>query len=363
VRPHTSLANSRALQFDRLDSGYLVGTARSEGIGRSNTIQYFHGSETAFWPNADEHVAGVMQAVPDVKGTEIILESTSAGASGMFYKMCAEARAQRSEYRFIFVPWFWQKEYRKVLPPGFKLTPDEEDFKRAHNLDDTQICWRRGKIAELGSVWTFRREYPATPEEAFAADMPGALWTRALIHRNRRAPGDVPELRRVVVAIDPATTSGKESDETGIIVAGLGVDGHGYVLEDLSGRYAPSEWAAKAIGAYYRHRADRVVAEVNQGGEMVEHTLRMIDDSVSFRAVHASRGKIKRAEPVVALDEKGRIHHAGIFPALEDEMCRFSLRGNAAGGKSPDRTDARVWAFTELMVEPKLRGGPRIWGG
>lgn len=360
VRPHVGRANDRELVFDRLDSGYHVGTAKSQGVGRSNTLQYFHGSEVAYWANADEHMSGVLQAVPDMAGTEIILESTSAGAYGLFYNLCEEARKKRSEYQLIFVPWFWQTEYRKTPPAGFELTAEEREYQKAFGLDEEQIYWRRCKIYEIGNVWTFRREYPATPEEAFQADRPGALWTRDVIHRNRRCAEDLPNLRRIVVAVDPAVTAHRNSDETGIIVAGLGDDDHGYVLEDLSGKYTPAEWASVVVEAYYRHRADRVVAEVNQGGDMVEHTLRSLDAQVAYKAVRASRGKVVRAEPVAALDGQGRIHHAGIFSALEDQMCRF---GDAGDGASPDRVDARIWAMTELMLNKPVSEGPRIWGG
>jgi hypothetical protein len=360
VRPHVGHANRRELVFDRLDSGYHVGTARSQGVGRSNTLQYFHGSEVAYWMNAPEHISGVLQAVPDMAGTEVILESTSAGADGLFYKLCDEARKKRSGYKFIFVPWFWQAEYRKAPPSGFELTAEEKDYQENFGLDAAQMFWRRAKIDELGGLWTFRREYPATADEAFHIDRPGALWVRDTLHRNRVGRGDVPELKRIVVAIDPATTANRTSDETGIVVAGLGADGHGYVLEDLSGKYTPALWAEKVINAYYQYRADRVIAEVNQGGDMVEHTLRSFDDKLSYKAVHASRGKIARAEPIAALDSRGDIHHAGIFSALEDQMCRFNP---AAGGASPDRVDARIWALTELMLERHPSAGPKAWGG
>jgi phage terminase large subunit-like protein len=360
VKPHASCANSRELLFDRLDSGYHIGTAKSQGVGRSNTLQFFHGSEVAYWANAEGHVSGVLQAVPDMAGTEVILESTSAGAHGLFYTLCEEARKNRSEYQFIFIPWFWQPEYRKAPPAGFEATAEEKDYQKEFGLDDAQVYWRRVKIYELGSVWTFRREYPATADEAFHTDRPGALWTRATIHHNRRPAGELPEMKRIVVAVDPATTSNRHSDETGIIVAGLGIDDHGYVLDDLSGKYTPAEWATTVIDAYYKYRADRVIAEVNQGGDMVEHTLRSLDYEISYRGVHASRGKIARAEPIAALDSHGRIHHAGIFSALEDQMCRFDP---VAGGASPDRVDARTWAMTELMLNKPLSEGPRLWGG
>jgi predicted phage terminase large subunit-like protein len=273
--------------------------------------------------------------------------------------MCVEARLGRSEYQLVFVPWYWQEEYKKTLPDGFLLTAEEEECKRALALGDEQVYWRRRKIGELGSLGSFCREYPATVDEAFLTERAGALWTRALIEKNRRHRDDTPEMRRIVVAVDPAITARAGSDETGIIVAGLGADGHGYVLEDLSGKYTPAEWAARVAEAFARHRADRVIAEVNQGGDMVEYTLRTADRNIPFRAVHASRGKVARAEPVAALDEQGRIHHAGMFPSLEDQMCRFNP---AEDSTSPDRVDARIWAMTDLMLgRHNDEGGPKIW--
>jgi predicted phage terminase large subunit-like protein len=180
-------------------------------------------------------------------------------------------------------------------------------------------------------------------------DAPGALWSRAAIEAARATA--VPELTRIVVAIDPAAGSGEHSDETGIVVAGRDAHGHAYVLADISGRYAPVEWARAAIAAYRAHNADRIVAEVNNGGEMVEATLRMVDPNVPFTAVRAARGKVARAEPVAALYEQGRVRHLGAFPLLEDQMCGFSADfDRAAAGYSPDRVDALVWALSELLV-------------
>jgi phage terminase large subunit-like protein len=180
-------------------------------------------------------------------------------------------------------------------------------------------------------------------------DVPGALWSHGIIDAARIA--SVPELTRIVVAIDPAAGSGEHSDETGIVVAGKDADGHGYVLADLSGHYTPTEWAKAALATYRSHAADRIVAEVNNGGEMVEATLRVVDPTVPFTAVHAARGKVARAEPVAALYEQGRVHHLGAFPALEDQMCGFAHDfDRAAAGYSPDRVDALVWALTELLV-------------
>lgn len=176
-------------------------------------------------------------------------------------------------------------------------------------------------------------------------DNPGALWKRDQLEECR--VDKAPALKRVVVAVDPATTNNPDSDETGVVVAGLGVDGAGYVLADLSMRGTPEEWARVAVRAYRDFTADRILAEANNGGQMVEAVMRTADRTVSYRGVHASRGKITRAEPVSALYEQGRIHHVGCFPALEDQMCDYDPR---TAKFSPDRMDALVWAVTDLLV-------------
>ena len=187
-------------------------------------------------------------------------------------------------------------------------------------------------------------------------DTPGALWTHAMIDAGRVS--NTPELTRVVVAIDPAVSSDEHADETGIVVAGKDAAGHCYVLADLSGRYAPTEWARVAIAAYRTHAADRIVAEVNNGGDMVEATVRIVDPGVAFAAVRAARGKVARAEPVAALYEQGRVHHLGALPRLEDQMCGFAQDfDRALAGYSPDRVDALVWALSELLVEPRAGDG------
>ena len=174
-------------------------------------------------------------------------------------------------------------------------------------------------------------------------DVPGALWKRANINY---APA--PDLVRVVVAIDPAATSSEESDETGIIVAGKGIDGRGYVLADRSARISPDGWAKRAVQAFDDFKADRIIGEVNNGGEMVGLTIRTVRPTISYTAVHASRGKQARAEPVAALYEQHRIYHTEQFTELEDQLVTWTPES----GKSPDRLDALVWAFTELFLEP-----------
>ncbi len=358
VRPHTAQVNARALVFDRLDGSYRVGTARSQDVGRSDTVQYFHGSEVAYWPHAERHMSGILQAIPDLDGTEVVLESTSAGAGGLFYDLCQQARQQQGAYRFIFVPWFWQSEYRKTPPALFILSAEEKELMQRYGLDEAQVFWRRAKIAELGGVHRFRREYPSDPDEAFQADHPRALWSRDVLTRNRVARSDIPPLTRVIVAVDPAVTAHAGSDETGIIVAGCDGDGHAYVLDDLSGTMPPAVWAQRVIDAYHAYQADRVVAEVNQGGDLVEQTLRAIDPSVAYKAVRASRGKVARAEPVAALDSGGRVHHVSVLEKLEDQMCSFDPLMPAG---SPDRMDARTWAITELLLGRQATTRPTLW--
>jgi len=181
-------------------------------------------------------------------------------------------------------------------------------------------------------------------------DVPGALWQREWIDRDRVTAA--PELKRIVVAIDPAVSTSEGSDETGIIIAGIGSDNHGYVIDDLSGRYQPRAWAQKAIEAYRQHDADRIIAEVNNGGEMVQATLRTVDPHIPFTAVHASRGKIIRAEPVSSLYEQRKVHHVGSFSVLEDQLCGFTSDfDRSRAGYSPDRLDALVWALSHLMVK------------
>lgn len=175
------------------------------------------------------------------------------------------------------------------------------------------------------------------------ADTPGALWSWAMLEDRRAAP----DLTRVVVAIDPAVSSGEGSDETGIVVAGLGVDGRGYVLADRSCRLSPDGWARRAVQALDDHTADLCVAEVNNGGDLVEQTIRTVRRSIPYRKVHASRGKVTRAQPVAALYEQGKVSHVEVFPDLEEQLTTWTPED----GKSPDRLDALVWALTELMVK------------
>ena len=181
--------------------------------------------------------------------------------------------------------------------------------------------------------------------EADITEIEGALWKWDDIENNRVQ--ELPTMQRIVVAIDPAVTSLASSDETGIIVAGKGVDGNYYVIYDSSGIMTPSAWASRAVQLYNDHQADRVIGEANNGGDMIEAVLRSIDKTISYKKVTASRGKVLRAEPIVSLYEKGKVKHFRELPGLEDQMIGWSA---TSGDKSPDRVDALVWALHELST-------------
>jgi phage terminase large subunit-like protein len=177
----------------------------------------------------------------------------------------------------------------------------------------------------------------------------GALWTDDLINGTRVK--EKPTFKRIIVSIDPAVTSKDTSDEVGLMVAGIGFDDHFYLLEDLSDILPVSEWSKIAVSAYYRWGADRIVAEVNNGGDLVEAVIRQVDKTISYKSVHATRDKLTRAEPVAALYEQGRAHHVGQFLDAELEMTSWSAK---QGEKSPNRIDALVWAATELVLDGSI---------
>jgi len=190
-------------------------------------------------------------------------------------------------------------------------------------------------------------------EGVYVDEVAGALWSYEAIDRNRCELSDIPvsDRQRVVVAVDPSGAKSEEdlsADEIGIVVAAKGMNGHGYLLADYSLRASPREWAIKAVSAYYQYQADAIIAESNFGGELVRATILAVDPNVNIKMVSASRGKVVRAEPIAAHAEAGRIHHAGKFGKLEDQLCAFSSAGYQ-GQDSPDHADAFVWAFTELL--------------
>jgi phage terminase large subunit-like protein len=274
------------------------------------------------------------------------------------------------------------REYYDCNPPGtghytYQLWKEGRDPESGKPIDPAQYAemsmnpgHNRANIADdyLDTLETLpEKQRRRFFEGEWSPDVEGALWTLDVLDRNRievvkgatldtlLKGGIVPALKRVVVAVDPSGASGKEgerSDEIGIVVAGRGVDNKAYVLADRTLRAAPAEWAKVAVTAFDEFRADRIVAEQNYGGAMVEHTIKTERRMVPVTIVTASRGKAVRAEPVSSLYEQDSVRHVGRFPQLEEQMLNMSAAGYV-GAKSPDRLDALVWALTDLMLGPQ----------
>lgn len=256
--------------------------------------------------------------------------------------------------------WSYQL-FRAKLKPGTKeALPNPADYVEmqvnpADNSDNLPPEYFE-VLAGMSSARRLRFE-----AGEWASEVNGALWAI----EDRRSPDaklmpgidslrvteeQKPTMRRIVVAVDPSGTRGDGAgDDIGIVVAGLGIDGRGYVLLDGTCQLSPEGWGRRAVELYHRFGADRIVAERNFGGDLVRFTIATADKKVAFKEVTASRGKVVRAEPVSALYEQGRVHHVGNFPDLEDQMCNFTASGYVGEG-SPDRVDALVWALTELML-------------
>lgn len=207
VRPETSASNAKEMMFSALDSGYKVGTAGNKAVGRSQTNQFFHGSEVAFWPNASEHAKGILQTVPDAPDTEIIYESTANGVGNFFHIQWKQAEAGLSDFIAVFVPWFWQEEYTKEVPPGFAPTDEEVNLIVQYGLTTEQIYWRRAKIAELSADGTdgeiaFKQEYPMNAAEAFQTSGKEGLIKPTAVMKARKA--EVDGNGPLIVGVDPS---------------------------------------------------------------------------------------------------------------------------------------------------------------
>lgn len=239
------------------------------------------------------------------------------------------------------------KEIRELVAASTTVVTRGSTFDNADNLAPAFL---ERILAKYEGTRLGRQELYAE----ILDDVPGALWSRAMLeHAVTACPSPIPDTERLVVAIDPAVTSGEDSDSTGIVVAGR-YDKSAVVLADLTCRLTPDGWARRAVEAYHEHKADRIVAEANQGGDLVKTVLRTVDPSVPVKLVHATRGKRVRAEPVAALYEQGRVFHTAVFPELEDELVTWT----PDSPHSPDRLDALVWALTDLdLTRPaRVRG-------
>lgn len=287
-----------------------------------------------------------------------------------------------------FAAWRKLEESWDMIQFGLRLGPDPRMVltttpKRRQKLRDVLAMpgtvVRRARTDENPGLPQARREalyamYGGTTlgrqelDAELIDDIPGALWHRGLIAYGSPPvvyPKGVetPDFVRVVVAVDPAVTSKPESDETGMLVVARGSDGRAYVLDDLSGRLTPADWARRAVLAYRDHKADRIVAEANNGGDLVSTVIGVEDPLAPVTLVHAARGKVTRAEPIAALYEQGRVSHVRPMPELEDQMCSYT---GAPGEDSPDRMDALVWGLSELfdirVTDDKVWGSGPQWG-
>lgn len=259
--------------------------------------------------------------------------------------------------------WSYQLFRQKVKPGTKEPVPNPDDYAEmkvnpSDNADNLPAEYF-DVLAGMSAAKRLRFE-----AGEWASEVNGALW--ALEDRETEAgriPGidqfrvaSVPDMQRVVVSVDPSGTKGDGSgDDIGMVVAGLGVDGRCYVMEDATCNLSPEGWGRRAVERYERWDADRIVAERNFGGAMVAAVIRSAGKHVAFKEVTATRGKVVRAEPVAALYEQGKVSHVGVFSDLEDQMCNFTPSGFVGEG-SPDRADALVWAVTELMLEPVNEG-------
>ena len=381
VRPSTGRGNSRELQFDLLDSGYTVGAAGSQAVGRSKTLQLLHGSEAAFWKNAPAHFAGVMQAVPDLADTEIIIESTANGPQGEFFERWQRAEAGIGDYQAIFTPWFWTEEYRRAVPAGFVLAPGEADYAALHGLDNGQMAWRRAKLHELKDPLLFMQEYPATAVEAFAATHHDSFIAPAAVLRARKAT--VEGLGPLVVGVDPkregedrfamAWRQGRKlirvtSDPAPIdalsaasrIKAVIDQDRPAKVFMDVGGPGGAIGDVLRSWGEPYAS----VLRLVNFGSAPLE-PIQLLDDGSRHPGPKNRRAEMwKRSRDW--LDEEGGVDIPD-SDALQADACapgysydlqqRLVLEAKermaARGARSPDEWDAVALTFAEPVAEPR----------
>lgn len=302
MQPKTSAANANELVFSALQSKYAVGTAGSKGTGRSSTIQFFHGSEVAFWPNAKDHLAGVGQAVPDLPGTEVILESTANGIGNMFHTMVMQAMRGIGDYLLIFVPWFWQPEYVRDAE-GFESEPDELEYQQTHGLTNEQMAWRRAKIATdfQGDIDLFNQEYPATVALAFQASTTGSYIPLAMIERSMSTvvsdQGGAPK----IMGVDP----GEYGDDPTVIARRQGRKVFPLEMHHKRGPMevvgivarAADEWRPDAINVdctgIGSGIADRLL-ELGYPVNRVHNGSRAIDDKQYSRRLEEQHGEFKK---------------------------------------------------------------------
>jgi predicted phage terminase large subunit-like protein len=338
---------SKILLQGLLDAGLLTKNETLKTIEREGTEQRIKAktawnSDTLRGDYCDLLILDEMQLIDETAWTEVgqpMLIDNDGDAVLIYTPPSHRSRSvsKAKDKRFVADLYKRAENDKSGRWQAFHFTSHDNPFISATAIQEL--------AGDMTSV-AYRQEILAEDME----DIPGALWKRKWFDKHRGE--GMPELARVVVAVDPAVTNKATSDEVGIIGAGLGIDGRYYVLADRSGIMSPDKWGNRAINLFHEFSADRIVAEVNNGGDLVETVLRTIERNIPYSGVTASRGKITRAEPIAALYEQGKVSHIGAFSELETQCSEF-----VPGDKSPDRMDALVWALTELMTGSGKRYG------
>ena len=382
IRPSTGASNAKELRFSRLDSGYSVGTAGAKAAGRSKTIQRFHGSEVAFWPNAAGHFAGVMQAIPREAGTEAILESTgSAGTE--FHARWQDAEAGRGDYEAEFIPWFWSDEYRANVPYDFALDAEEQEYAEQFSLDLEQMAWRRAKLTELKDPGLFKQEYPATASEMFQFTGKESFIKPGDMLRARKATHD--EYGPLVIGADPARFGDDrfslawrrgrkvrkiESRQKVDTVAGanwirqvIDADNPARVFVDAGGVGAGTIDILHSWGKPY----DKIVVEINFGGSPQDEEIYMENGERrpgprNRRSEMWSRSRDWLCAPGGAdVPDSDALQTDACAPGYSYDMEQRLIleskeRMRARGIRSPDEWDAVALTFAEPVKDAPPRG-------
>lgn len=360
IKPSTGISNATTLYFDSLDSGYSIGTAGGGTVGRSDTIQLLHGSEVAFWENADEISTGIMQTIADAKDTEIILESTANGIGNLFHRMATNAMHDLNNYQLIFIPWYWQNEYRMELPLDFKLTDEEAKYKEEYELDNEQIVWRRNKIANfVGGEWQFKQEYPANAAEAFQTSNDDSLIQPKFVTKARKAE-NIHKSNQLVVGVDPAH---KGKDKTAIVFR----DGRVQYKHELYSGLDTMEVAGRIIQIILHYQPEKIFIDIGGIGAGIYDRLKELGYSRIVTAINfgqksdePERYLNKRAEmwanmnewlkSDVKIEDNDELHSDLIAPNYTfDSQGRLKLESKddikKRYLKSPDLGDALALTF------------------
>lgn len=386
MRPTATSETGKRLEFGQIDSDYAVGTAGTQATGRSSTVQFFHGSEVAYWPHAEEHVAGILQAVPEEPGTEIWYESTANGVGGAFHEAWQAAEAGASDFVPIFVPWYWQQEYRREPEPGFSVDDDEAELMEIYGLDESQIAWRRHKVSEM-KLDLFQREYPNTPAEAFAVSGVRALLDPDLIAKAMIPNGEnelIQPIGPTVMGVDPARFG---DDRTGVALR------TGRVVHWVQSwsRSDTMDTVGRVKRLLDEHNPDRCFVDVIGIGAGVVDRLRemgyakVVGASASAKPLDSERYINKRGEMYgefaawledrpcrLPQDDALRADLMGIMIKRYDSKGRIQLESKdeakMRGVRSPDLGDAVVLTFFEPVAEqvertPVRRRGSGGWMG